>query len=211
MFISSKAQPTDSISTIISRVKIATILSWMWNALLLLVCVVFLRSVLMEAFYIPSKSMAPTLDVSDYILVTKFSYGLHIPFKEEAIIQWGTPRRGEVVVFTRKEDPQTHFVKRVIGVAGDLIEIKGSDVIVNGFVRPEPYARWGHPSIETATYHYGPVVVPENSLFLLGDNRSDSKDSRFWSDPFVGLKNVVGKACLIYWSTKQLSRVGVTL
>lgn len=193
-----------------SRFRVASLIPILWNMVLFLLCLLVFKSVLVEAFYIPTKSMAPTLDVSDYVVVAKFPYGLQLPLQEGPVIQWATPSRGEIIVFTRKEEPETHFVKRVVGIEGDSIEIRGAELIVNGLLVREPYAVWKHDR-SSRFYHYGPVTVPKGSIFVLGDNRAESRDSRAWIDPFVSLKHVVGKAFLIYWSTEHLSRIGETL
>lgn len=173
----------------------------------------FIRVTVVEPFKIPSGSMIPTLQVGDFILVFKFWYGLRLPFMTDAATMWHTPARGDVVVFTRPDDPNTpdeddsqiHIIKRVIGLAGDTIEVRGARVIVNGQPLNEPYARWS----EGGKYegYFGPKTIPEGHILLLGDNRDNSKDSRFWTNPFLDVKRVKGRALFIFWSWDSLSRV----
>jgi signal peptidase I len=181
--------------------------------LLAIVTVVFKAS-FVEAFFVPSVSMKPTLRESDYILVPKFMYGLHVPWVQDLIVQWAHPRRGDVIVFNRgegvhsSEEHQT-MVKRVIGVEGDTVEIVGSTVMLNGTPLVEPYTLSTGSSLSLE--HFGPFTVPAGKLFVLGDNRDNSDDSRFWQDPFVSLSQVVGKAVMVYWSGSQDNRVGTVL
>lgn len=181
--------------------------------LLAIVTVVFKAS-FVEAFFVPSVSMKPTLRESDYILVPKFIYGLHVPLVRDLIVQWAHPRRGDVIVFNRGADTrgsEVHetMVKRVIGVGGDTVEIVGTTVMLNGSPMVEPYTLSSRTS--SPIEHFGPFTVPAGKLFVLGDNRDNSEDSRFWADPFVSLSQVVGKAVMVYWSGTQDSRVGTVL
>ncbi len=176
-------------------------------ALVLRVCVV-------EPFKIPSGSMIPTLKVNDFILVLKFWYGLRLPFVPEAPVLWHTPERGDVVVFTRPDDPKTAFqddssiniIKRVIGLPGDTVEVRGPHVYINGAELTEPYARWSHGGNPEG--NFGPKTVPEGHILLLGDNRDDSTDSRFWTEPFLDIRRVKGKAVIIFWSWDSFARIG---
>lgn len=163
---------------------------------------VLLKGSVVEAFYVPSGSMNPTLRAQDYILVEKLRYGLRVPFVSSTVVPWSQPERGDIVVFRRGDDPKTSLdesgedlVKRVIGREGDLVEISGTQVRVNGEVLNEPYAEWGKPQVVPLTF-----AVPQGALFVLGDNRADSFDSRFWSNPFVVREQVVGKATVAYWN-----------
>ena len=182
--------------------------------------VVFKASFL-EAFFVPSVSMTPTLREDDYILVPKFLFGLHVPLVEDVLVKWSKPNRGDVIVFNKRlnqpsQDDGLHeaIVKRVIALEGDLIEICGAQVILNGTPLVEPYAQWEEESgggHEDSQYHFGPFRVPVGKVFVLGDNRADSEDSRLWSDPFVPLSQVVGKAVMVYWSGADRNRVGTVL
>jgi len=164
----------------------------------------FIRTFLIQAFKIPSGSMKNTLLIGDHILVNKFTYGVKIPFTDgKTLISLSDPEPRDIVVFKYPEDPKKDFIKRVIGVAGDTIEIKDKKLYVNGNLQEdEPYAIYKDPKIIpghfTVRDNFGPITVPENSLFVMGDNRDNSHDSRFWG--FVDLEAVRGKAFLIYWS-----------
>ena len=187
-----------------------------FRLLALFAIIVFVsKASFVEAFFVPSTSMTPTLQERDYILVPKFLYGLHIPLLSDVVVTWSKPRRGDVIVFKHghvvdgsSEDEA--FVKRVIGVEGDLVEIVGADVLLNGRPVSEPYARWTNAT-EASRRHFGPLRVPKGKVFVLGDNRDDSEDSRFWADPFISLSQVVGKAVMVYWSGSHDSRVGTVL
>jgi len=171
-----------------------------------IVAALFIKAFALESFYIPSASMTPTLRVDDCILVPKLAYGLRVPFSREAIVSWSNPSRGEVVVFNREDDPATRvdesartMVKRVIGLPGDQIALRGAEVYVNGERLSEPYARWRRGGIaDEQTF-----VVPDGELFMLGDNRDESYDSRFWTRPFVPTSRVVGPVAAVYWSQGQ--------
>ena len=173
-----------------------------------------LRASLVEAFFVPSSSMRPTLREDDYILVPKFLYGLQLPLLKEAVVQWANPKRGDVIVFklnslnVGSETDET-VVKRVIGVEGDLVEILGTKVVLNGATLNEPYAEWGEEGEDS--HHFGPYRVPAGSVFVLGDNRGNSDDSRFWREPFVSLSQVIGKAVIVYWSGARNNRAGIIL
>jgi signal peptidase I len=172
-----------------------------------------LRVAVIEPFKIPSGSMIPTLQIGDFILVLKFTYGLRLPFVTNSAVTWSTPKRGDVVVFTRPDDPNTpgdddskiHIIKRVMAVAGETVEVRGAQVYINGQALEEPYTRWS----EGGKYegNFGPRVVPEGHILLLGDNRDNSKDSRFWTEPFLDVKRVKGRAVLVFWSFDSPSRM----
>ena len=161
----------------------------------------FIRTFVVQAFKIPSSSMEPTLQVGDYILVNKFIYGIRIPFTDTKLLQYRTPKRGDIVVFIYPKDPSKDFIKRVIGTEGEKIEILQNRIYVNDREIEDP---WGHfersdwTKILQAIERFGPVVIPEDSLFVLGDNRDNSQDSRFWG--FVNVNAVKGKAFIIYFS-----------
>jgi signal peptidase I len=167
-----------------------------------LILALFIRTFVVQAFKIPSGSMIPTLQIGDHILVNKLAYGIRIPFWNQYLVEFKTPRRADVVVFIFPEDRSKDFIKRVIGVGGDVVEIRGKKVYVNKVVQEDPYARFegegalgGELPIRD---DYGPTRVPDNHVFVMGDNRDRSYDSRFWG--FVDLEDVKGKAFLIYWS-----------
>lgn len=162
----------------------------------------FIISFVIQAFKIPSGSMIPTLLVGDHLFVNKFIYGVKIPYFRTTIIPVSEPKRGDVVVFIYPQDRSKDFIKRVIGVAGDKIEMKNKKLFINGQPNADPFGVYDDSEIYPASVqprdNFGPVTVPKNSLFVMGDNRDHSLDSRFWG--FVDLKDVQGKAFILYWS-----------
>jgi len=164
----------------------------------------FIRTFVVQAFKIPSGSMKDTLLIGDHILVNKFIYGIKIPFTNGmTLIPISDPERKDIVVFKYPEDPAKDFIKRVVGIEGDTIEVRNKKLYINGKLQDhEDYAVYKdlntYPAKLSTRDNLKPVVVPENSLFVMGDNRDNSHDSRFWG--FVDLKAVKGKAFIIYWS-----------
>ena len=167
-----------------------------------LLLALFIRTFIVQAFKIPSGSMIPTLEIGDHILVNKLAYGVRIPFWDHYLVEFKRPRRGDVVVFIFPEDRSKDFIKRVVGVAGDQVEIRGKKIYINGKPVDDPHAHFegeeGHGAGVRVRDDYGPRQVPANHIFVMGDNRDRSYDSRFWG--FVNLAEVKGKAFLIYWS-----------
>lgn len=161
-----------------------------------------IRAFVVQAFKIPSGSMKSTLLIGDHILVTKFIYGIKIPYMNKEIIDFGTPQRKDVVVFRYPVDPDKDFIKRVIGLPGDTIRLHNKKVFVNDKELDEPYVQHTDPGILPAGVsprdNLGPIVVPPSSYFVMGDNRDESYDSRFWK--FVDESALKGKAFVIYWS-----------
>ncbi len=161
-----------------------------------------IRAFVVQAFKIPSGSMKSTLLVGDHILVTKFAYGIKLPILEKELVSFGEPRRGDVIVFRYPLDPDKDFIKRVIGIPGDTIRISNKKVYVNNKEIDEPYIQHTDPGILPASLsprdNFGPVVVPPDNLFVMGDNRDESYDSRFWK--FVDMSALRGRAFIIYWS-----------
>ncbi len=162
----------------------------------------FIRTFVVQAFKIPSGSMKDTLLVGDHILVNKFIYGVKLPFTHITLIPVSEPKRGDVVVFEFPLDPSEDFIKRVVAVGGDTVEIRNKVVYINGKREIQPHAMYTDPTIIPGSVdprdNFGPVQVPKGSIFVMGDNRDHSYDSRFWG--FVRLGAVEGKAFLIYWS-----------
>ena len=162
----------------------------------------FIRTFVVQAFKIPSGSMKETLQIGDHILVNKFIFGVKLPFAGTTLISIKDPERGDVVVFKFPEDPDKDFIKRTVGIAGDIIEVRDKKLFVNGEQVISKHAVFKDKEIIPAGYqprdNFGPKIVPENALFVMGDNRDFSYDSRFWG--FVDLKAVRGKAFMIYWS-----------
>lgn len=167
-----------------------------------LVLALFIRTFVVQAFKIPSGSMIPTLLIGDHILVNKFIYGIKNPFTGRVLIPVEDIHRKDVIVFKYPVNPDQDFIKRVIGIPGDTIQIKNKEVFVNG----EPFV------VDSAIFqnslilsgqlqprdNLGPITVPAHSYFVMGDNRDNSHDSRFWG--YVPQVNVKGKAFIIYWS-----------
>jgi len=166
------------------------------------VLALFIRAFIIQAFKIPSGSMRQTLQIGDHLLVNKFIYGVKMPFTMATIIPFNNPKRGDIVVFKFPEDPKKDFIKRVVGVAGDVIEIRDKQVYLNHQPLNHDHGIYMdaivYPGGVQPRDNLNPVLVPENSLFVMGDNRDHSYDSRFWG--FVHLDDVKGKALIIYWS-----------
>ncbi len=162
----------------------------------------FIRSFIIQAFKIPSGSMLETLQIGDHLLVNKFIYGVKLPMVGTVLIPWEEPSRDDVVVFKFPKDRSLDYIKRVVGVAGDTIEMKDKQLYVNGQANSNPHTHNTDTSIMPASNsprdNMGPVKVPEGYIFVMGDNRDNSYDSRFWG--FVPLKDVLGKAMILYWS-----------
>jgi signal peptidase I len=171
------------------------------------VIALLIRTFLVQAFKIPSSSMEPTLLVGDHILVSKFIYGIRIPYLGKKFLTFHKPKRGDIVVFVYPEDPKKDFIKRVIATGGEEVQIKDRKIFINGMEIEDSwgiYKEGGRPFIPSHLRprdNYGPRYVPSNSLFVLGDNRDNSQDSRYWG--FVDLSAVKGQAFIIYFSYKK--------
>jgi len=159
------------------------------------VLALLIRTFVVQAFKIPSGSMKPTLLVGDHILVNKFLYGVKIPFTDKTLISLSSPKRGDVVVFKYPLDTKKDYIKRVVGLPGDRIELSNKELVINGQAVEDPHAKY---SLHGNLRNFGPVTVPDNHLFVMGDNRDESSDSRVWG--FVPISYLKGKAFLIYWS-----------
>ena len=196
-------------------------------AVIALILALFIRAFIIQAFKIPSGSMKPTLLIGDHILVNKFIYGIKLPFTDRYILQITKPKRGDVVVFKWPQDERKDFIKRVIGIEGDKIEIRDDILYVNDEkIKTEYIGKYRDENIIMANKYmellgesnhyildeykkhenYRPVIVPKNSIFVMGDNRDNSHDSRYWR--FVSLNKLKGKAIIIYWSWPHWRRVG---
>ena len=178
-----------------------------------LVLALIIRTFFIQAYKIPSGSMEPTLLIGDHILVNKLIYGLRLPDSLFGItipgIPWGhyvfpleSIHRGDVVVFVFPPDPTKDFIKRVIGLSGDTVQVKDGKVWLNGSEMPDPHAHFEVSPQERSPIsprdNFGPVTVPQGKLLMMGDNRDRSYDGRFWG--FVDANQVEGRAILIYWS-----------
>jgi signal peptidase I len=188
---------------------------WTEAIVIAFVLAIVLRTFLIQAYKIPSGSMEPTLAIGDHIMVNKMRYGLRMPDSLFGLtplageIPYGhylfhlaQVHRGDVVVFVFPQDETKEFIKRVVGVAGDTVQVKNGEVFLNGEPMPDPHAHFEVAPQERSQYsprdNYGPVVVPPGKFFMMGDNRDRSYDSRFWG--FVNLDQVEGRAMFIYWS-----------
>ena len=162
----------------------------------------FIRTFVVQAFKIPSGSMLPTLLIGDHLLVNKFIYGFRIPFSGKVVIPFKNPERGDVVVFRYPKDRSIDYIKRVVGISGDSVEIRAKKVFINGEPLRDPHAHISSPTVLNAANsprdNLGPILVPEGYIFVMGDNRDNSYDSRFWG--FVDQKDILGKAFVLYWS-----------
>jgi signal peptidase I len=197
---------------------------WEWLKILCVAVVLFLviRTFLVEAFKIPSGSMENTLQVGDFLLVNKLVYGAEVPFTHERLPRIRRPERNDVIVFNYPKDPTQNFVKRLVGLPGDTLEMREGTLIRNDSAVPERWAehtepdmdpseedfRWQrdflvHTAAAATSYHpsrnnWGPLVVPKGNYFVLGDNRDNSLDSRYWG--FVADSLVKGRPFVIYYS-----------
>ena len=167
-----------------------------------LVITLFLRTFVIQAFRIPSESMADTLLVGDFLFVNKLEYGPKIPFTHIRLPGLHPPRRGEVIVFQWPEDPSKDFIKRCVAVGGETVEIEHKQVFVDGVRLVEPYVKHEageEPAGYTPRDNFSPPTIPPGELFMMGDNRDNSNDSRFWGN--VPMDLVKGRALFIYFST----------
>ncbi len=171
-----------------------------------LILAFFIRTFIIQAFKIPSESMLETLQVGDHLLVSKFSYGVKWPFSDDYAISGADPEYGDVIVFKYPKDPALDYIKRVVGLPGDVIEMRNKQFYRNGEPVSENYIVKGDPaSIFPVRDTFGPFTVPEGEYFVMGDNRDNSQDSRFWGT--VEKSAIHGKAWRIYWSAQGLSNI----
>ena len=163
----------------------------------------FVRTFGFQAFKIPTGSMEPNLLVGDHLLVNKFIFGPATSGLERTLLPMRKVERGEVLVFKFPEEPERDFIKRVIGLPGETLEYKDQRVFINGMPLIEPYAHYqlpatGEGNSSDPRVRYGPVTIPGDHYFMMGDNRDDSQDSRYWG--FLPASYVKGRALFIYWS-----------
>lgn len=199
------------------------LIDWLKSVSLALMLFVLVRSLLIEAFKIPSGSMEGTLLVGDFLLVNKLVYGAEVPLTNKRLPALRSPARGEVVVFSWPTDPSKNFVKRIVGLPGDTLEMREGDLVRNGVHVREPYVRHTQPHMDPATdefrwqrdfivptaragargyrpsrNNWGPILVPAHQYFVLGDNRDNSLDSRYWG--FLPDSMVRGRPLFVYYS-----------
>jgi len=167
----------------------------------------FIRTFVVQAFKIPTGSMEENLLIGDHLLVNKFVLGPSLTAVERRLLPIAPPERGEIVVFKFPEEPERDFIKRVIGLPGETIELHERRVFVDGEPLDEPYAHYllppGSGDLDEVTSldvreRYGPVTVPRDHYFVMGDNRDNSQDSRYWG--FLPRELIKGRAAIIYWS-----------
>ncbi len=167
-----------------------------------IILALFIRTFVVQAFKIPSGSMLPTLLIGDHLLVNKFIYGIKVPFTGKILIPIKSPKQGDVVVFRFPKDRSVDYIKRVIGTPGDTVQIKDKRVFINGKPIDDSHAHFSSSAVLSAKVsprdNFGPVIVPPDHIFVMGDNRDNSYDSRFWG--FVDERDVLGKAFILYWS-----------
>jgi signal peptidase I len=172
------------------------------SILVAVVLALFVRTFVFQAFKIPTGSMKPNLLVGDHLIVNKFIFAPTASPLEKALLPMRPIRRGDIIVFKFPEEPERDFIKRVIGLPGETLELRNQTVLVNGQPLTEDYAHYLFPPSVDATddirRKYGPVTVPADHFFMMGDNRDDSQDSRFWG--FLPQSYVKGRALFIYWS-----------
>ena len=177
-------------------------------AVIAILLALFIRTFVVQAFKIPSGSMKPTLQIGDHILVNKFLYGVKLPFIRSTLIPIGQPKRGDVIVFIYPVDESKDFIKRVIGLPGETIEITDDGVYINDNLYADKHGYYaggkGGRSSPSSRNHFGPITVPDKHYFVMGDNREHSYDSRFWG--CVSGDSVKGKAFIIYWSWPHWKR-----
>lgn len=168
-------------------------------AVLLALCI---RTFVVQAFKIPSGSMLPTLKIGDHLLVNKFVYGIRLPLVGTMLVPLGTPRPSDVIVFKYPQDPKLDYIKRVVAVGGQTLEVRDKVVYIDG--KPTEDLQAVHLDDKKIAARvsprdqFGPVTVPQGKVFVMGDNRDNSYDSRFWG--FVDQRDIRGKALVIYWS-----------
>ena len=164
------------------------------------------RTFVMQPFTIPSGSMLNTLLIGDCVLVNKFVYGVKVPFTDDYLVNVGEPERGDVVVFEFPLDPSQDYIKRIVGVPGDVITVRDKQLYVNGQKPDEPYVIHTRPAgVMADEDNFGPFTVPAGEYFMMGDNRDDSYDSRKWGT--VKRNALVGKAWRLYWSWENISNI----
>jgi signal peptidase I len=167
-----------------------------------LLLTVALRAFVLQAFRIPSESMLDTLLVGDYLFVNKLDYGPKVPFTETRLPGFREPRPGDIIVFQYPDDPRRDYIKRCVAVGGQTVELKDKALYVDGRKLDEPYVKHvdpvNHPASLDPRDNFGPYQVPPGQLFMMGDNRDNSNDSRFWGPVDMGL--VKGRAMFLYWS-----------
>ena len=188
--------------------KKSTAREYFESIVIAVILALFIRTFVVQAFKIPTGSMEENLLIGDHLLVNKFVFGPDGSRLAQALLPMRDVHRGDVVVFKYPEDPERDFIKRVIGLPGETLEVKDKRVYINGNRLDEPYVHYLEPPAAPSEYHevtsfdlrerYGPVKVPADKYFVMGDNRDNSQDSRYWG--FLPREYIKGRALMIYWS-----------
>ena len=188
--------------------KKSTLREYFESIVIAVILALFIRTFVVQAFKIPTGSMEETLLIGDHLLVNKFVFGPSASAAERALLPIGTIKRRDVLVFKYPEEPDRDFIKRVIGLPGETVELREKKVYINGAPLDEPYVHFLSPPSGPSELHevtsfdvrerYGPVTVPADHYFMMGDNRDNSQDSRYWG--FLPRENIKGKSLVIYWS-----------
>ena len=188
-----------------SKFQKSTLREYFESIVIAVILALFVRTWVVQAFKIPTGSMENNLLIGDHLLVNKFVFGPEPNALERAVLPVRDIRRGDIVVFKYPDEPTRDFIKRVIGLPGDTIELRNKKVLVNGQPLDEPYVHFleaSHGAGEITSFdvreRYGPVQVPAEQYFVMGDNRDNSQDSRYWG--FLPRHYIKGKALMIYWS-----------
>jgi signal peptidase I len=184
----------------------STLREYFESIVIAVILALFIRTFVVQAFKIPTGSMENNLLVGDHLLVNKFIYGPTATSFERWLLPEAAVHRGDVVVFKYPEEPDRDFIKRVIGLPGETVELRKKRVYINGRPLDEPYVHFLVPPSSHAQEvasadvreQFGPVTVPENAYFVMGDNRDNSQDSRYWG--YLPRENIKGKALMVYWS-----------
>ncbi len=188
--------------------KKSTIREYFESIVVAVILALFIRTFVVQAFKIPTGSMEENLLIGDHLLVNKFVFGPTASALERRLLPVKDVHRGDVVVFKYPEEPERDFIKRVIGLPGETLEIRDKKVSINGVPLAEPYTHFLQPAATPSEFReltsfdvrdrYGPVTIPPGQYFVMGDNRDNSQDSRYWG--FLPRDYIKGKALLIYWS-----------
>jgi signal peptidase I len=188
--------------------KKSTLREYFESIVIAVILALFIRTFVVQAFKIPTGSMENNLLIGDHLLVNKFIVGPAPSALERRLLPIGSIERGDIVVFKYPEDPERDFIKRIIGLPGETVELREKVVFIDGKRLDEPYVHFLEPPGTDSGFHevtssdvrerYGPVTVPANQYFAMGDNRDNSQDSRYWG--FLPREYIKGKALIIYWS-----------
>jgi signal peptidase I len=180
----------------------STLREYVEAALWALVLTLILRAFVIQAFRIPSESMRDTLLIGDFLFVNKFEYGPKLPFTHIRLPGLRPPRTGDVIVFQYPRNPSQDYIKRCIATGGQTVQVRNKHVIVDGDTLVEPYTRFEAGDVQGGAFgtrdNFGPFTVPPGELFMMGDNRDNSSDSRVWGT--VPMDYVKGRALFLYWS-----------